>query len=383
MRILLVHYDELDALGGVELLIRQLAEAFTKAGHPTGVIEMGTCWRGRRTLTGGIPIWTVAAASFPQWTRPRSWASVTRSALHLGRVIREWGAEIVHVHFPIGQSVPVVCAHAFPHRWRLAVTVHNSEIRVAPRSDPDVALWQRRLFARADAVSAVSRSMLMDTCSQYSGVMDKGCVIYNGIGEYWFEDQGRERPQSHTNQSSARPYVLFAGRLHPMKGADILLRAWVDVIREAPGRELRLAGDGPERATLKRMVQELGLSESVRFLGAIDNRELKPLYANAEAVVLPSRAEGFPLTLLEASACGSICVGSDVPGIAEIIDDGTTGFLFPTESVVGLSQRLISVLHLGTEETGRIRNSAYKKVRKHFTRQKMVEDYLQFYRRLQ
>ena len=159
MRILLVHYDELDALGGVELLVRQLAEAFTEAGHPTGIVEMGDRWRGRRSLTGGTPIWTVGASSFPVWNRPRSWASAVRATLQFRRAIREWDAQIVHVHFPIGQSIPAVGAHVLPHGWRLAVTVHNSEIRVAPRSDPRVAVRPSPLFARPAVVRAVCVSV--------------------------------------------------------------------------------------------------------------------------------------------------------------------------------------------------------------------------------
>jgi glycosyltransferase involved in cell wall biosynthesis len=380
MRILLVHYDELDALGGVELLVRQLAEAFTEAGHPTGIVEMGGRWRGRRSLTGGTPIWTVGAASFPAWNRPRSWASAARATLQLRRAIREWDAQIVHVHFPIGQSIPAVGAHALPHGWRLAVTVHNSEIRVAPRSDPRVAVWQRRLFARADAVSAVSGSMLADTCRRYPGVQAKGVVIYNGIGEYWLEEP--RPPARVVDRDRGRPYVLFAGRLHPMKGVDILLRAWREIAQSEPGVELRLAGEGPEGTALKRMVEEWGLSAEVRFLGAVENRALKALYREAEAVILPSRAEGFPLTLLEASACGALCVGSDIPGIAEIIDEAKTGFLFPAGSVGALTERLRMVLHLGRGESARVRAAAYEKVKEHFMRPNMVGDYLQFYRDL-
>ncbi|HQU16766.1 MAG: hypothetical protein B7Z66_11230 [Chromatiales bacterium 21-64-14] len=374
MKILLVHYDELDTLGGVELLVRQLAGAFTEAGHPTGVVEMGSRWRGRRPLTSAVPIWTIAAASFPTWARPRSWASAARATLHLRRAIREWGAEILHIHFPIGQSIPAVGAHALPHRWRLAVTVHNSEIRVAPQSDPRVGVWQRRLFARADVVSAVSGSMLADTCRQYPRVETKGVVIYNGIGEYWLEEPRRPVPRS------GQAYVLFVGRLHPMKGVDLLLRAWREISGSLPGLELRIAGEGPDGPALRRMVQGWNLSGSIRFLGAVDNHALQPLYSEAEAVVLPSRAEGFPLTLLEASACGSLCLGSDVPGIAEIIADGRTGFLFPSGSPEGLSDKLRMMMGLDREVAFRIRSAAYQQVKERFTRPKMIAEYLDMYR---
>lgn len=377
MRILLVHYDELDALGGVELLVRQLAVAFTQAGHPTAIVEMGRHWAGPRPIDGCAPLWTVTGASFPHWRRPRSWASAARSTLELRRAIRAWGADIVHVHFPIGQSIPAVGAHRLPHRWRLAVTVHNSEIRVAPRSDPRVAIWQRRLLERADAVSAVSSSMLADTRDRYPTIAGKGAVIYNGIGTSWFEDAGESGAEPDC--APERPYVLFAGRLHAMKGVDLLLRAWGEVAGARPGVELLLAGAGPERAALERIAEEPALSGRVRFLGAVENAGLKPLYRGAAAVVLPSRAEGFPLTLLEASACGAICVGADVPGIAEIIDEGETGFLFPTGSVEALTRTLGSVLDLDAARAQCIRSAAARKVKEHFTRDKMVADYLRFY----
>lgn len=373
MRILLVHYDELDTLGGVELLVRRLSGAFTGAGHPSGVVEIGAGWLPRRPLEGQVPIWRIAAASFPSVTRPRSWFAAARSTRQLRRVIREWGADIVHVQFPIGQSIPAVLAHCLPHRWPLAVTVHNSEIRVAPQADPRLVAWQRRLFARADAVTAVSASMLEDTRVRYPAVADKGRVIYNGIGEDWF---GTDRPEAGRGADPGA-FVLFVGRLHPMKGVDLLLRAWSDLAHAHPGLELRIAGDGPQRAELERLARDAG--DRVRFLGALENAALRPLYRDAAAVVLPSRAEGFPLTLLEACACGALCVAAGVPGVTEILEHGRTGLVFAPGSSQALAGALSDALALEAAAAGAMRSAAARTIRERFTESAMVGRYLKLY----
>jgi glycosyltransferase involved in cell wall biosynthesis len=371
MRILLVHFGELGYLGGVDVVIEKLAEAFAQRGFASGIVEMAPKGKPRRTLPSGVPVWTVTASTLPKLRRPRSWASFVRAAMQFRKILREFCPNIVHVHFPTSQCLPVVGAASLPHRWKLVATVHNSDIRVVPFREPAFKVWQRRLFNRADALTAVSQSLLNDTVELYDGIQSKFFVVHNGIGPKWF----RLPLQSATKEN----YVLFVGRLDYVKGVDILLTAWKEIVSRIPSTELWIVGDGPERKKLETVARTLGASSNVRFLGPKAQDELPDLYRNARVVVLPSRREGLPLSLLEAGACGSICVGTRIPGIPEIIENGTTGFVIQPESPKELATAVLQSLQLSPDHVKQMRQAARDRIASEFSEERMIERYLRIF----
>lgn len=371
-KILLFYFCELGGLGGVEVAVRLLAEAFTKRGRSSGIVELASQWRPRRLLPPGIPVWGVSAPSYTTIRRPRSWASFLRSSWQFTRVIREFAPDIVHVHYPLSQALPVIGAQAIPHRWRLVVTVHNSDIRVSPFQEPRIRPWQARLFERADAVTAVSESLLSDATQLYPCIRDKGHVIYNGVGFSWFH-------QPEADSSAQGKYVLFVGRLNEVKGVDILLQAWKQMCSRFPAVQLWFAGEGPELDKLQAFARESGILSSVRFIGRVNQAELPALYRKAEVVVLPSRREGLPFTLLEAGACGAITIGTKIPGIPEVIQDGLTGLLVEPESPDALASAISRILEMPSEQKFCMKEAAYKKVKQDFSEEKMISSYFEVF----
>jgi glycosyltransferase involved in cell wall biosynthesis len=142
---------------------------------------------------------------------------------------------------------------------------------------------------------------------------------------------------------------------------------------------LWLVGEGPEESNVRKLVQELGISVSVRFLGKRNFAELIPLYRNAELFVLSSRREGFPFTLLEASACGTLCIAAGIPGIGELIEDQVTGFLVAPENPEELASTMLRSLQLDSEAKERIIEAAKRKVQEHFTEDRMAMGYLNLF----
>jgi glycosyltransferase involved in cell wall biosynthesis len=369
VRILLFHFAELGGLGGVEVVVVQLARAFRERGHAAAILEVGKSWRSERKGPGGIPLWTLTAPSYLSWQRPRSWASFARATFQFKRVLGEFQPDVVNVHFPLIQCLPAVGADLLPHNWRLISTVHNSDIRVAPLETPAIRHWQARLFRRSDRITAVSRSLLDDTLQLYPFARDKSQIICNGVPSHWLE-------QPLSRQPPPERYVLFAGRLHHVKGVDLLLHAWNIVARDYPDTELYIVGDGPENQSLREMTFSLGLSDRVCFLGRKGQTELPALYRNAEVVILPSRREGLPLSILEASACGAICIGTKIPGIPEILTDGVDGYLCEPESVESLAVSLRRALDAGPAFSNEMREAARRNIRHRFSEEGMVESYL-------
>ena len=132
--------------------------------------------------------------------------------------------------------------------------------------------------------------------------------------------------------------LLFVGRFVPIKGAEILLEA----LRHVPDAHLTLAGDGPGLATARQFSQAHGLTSRVQFLGEVSFGRLPELYAQHDALIIPSRSltspaaghappheEGSPRTLLEGMAAGLVPIVSASGGMPDLIENSRNGLLFP------------------------------------------------------
>jgi glycosyltransferase involved in cell wall biosynthesis len=132
-------------------------------------------------------------------------------------------------------------------------------------------------------------------------------------------------------------YFLYAGRLAPEKGVDVLIQA---VGLAGPGVRLKVAGAGPEETNLKELTKGYA-ADNVEFLGHVDSARLAQLMASARAVVVPSRwPENTPAVVLEAFAAGAAVVAARIGGVPEMVDDGVEGLLFEPGDVRELAERL-------------------------------------------
>lgn len=137
--------------------------------------------------------------------------------------------------------------------------------------------------------------------------------------------------------------VIAAGRLIPLKGFDLLLRAVARVHQPALPVQLTILGQGPEETALRRLASELGIAAQVRFLGFQANPFA--YYRSADAFVLSSRFEGMPNTLIEAMACRVPVIATSCPtGPREILEQGKFGKLIPVDDVVAMAEALRQIL---------------------------------------
>lgn len=150
--------------------------------------------------------------------------------------------------------------------------------------------------------------------------------------------------------------VLFVGRIDPIKGIDTWFRAMKLVVEADPSLRGRLCvciigGDvdedepDEELARLHALKDELGIADVVTFLGKRSQDALPYYYASADVVVMPSRYESFGMVALEAMACGTPVVASDVGGLSFIVRDGETGYLVPEGDARAMADCLNRLLH--------------------------------------
>jgi len=138
--------------------------------------------------------------------------------------------------------------------------------------------------------------------------------------------------------------LLSVGRLAPAKGQLLLVQACAQLKGWGLAFELALVGEGPDRARLEAAVQQHRLADCVRFTGALNQAEVRTELARADAFVLPSLAEGIPVVLMEAMACGVPCVTSPVNGIPELIEHDHSGLLATPGDAQALAVQLRRVI---------------------------------------
>jgi glycosyltransferase involved in cell wall biosynthesis len=193
----------------------------------------------------------------------------------------------------------------------VAITARGSDINVIARfaGPRRQILWAA---SRAAANIAVSRA-LKDAMVQVGVPSARIEVLRNGVDLRMFRPANRAAPRQLLG--IAGPILMSVGNLVTAKGHDLVVRALI----ELPGVALVVVGAGPERAELEKLARRVGVGDRVQFLGERPHGELAELYSAADVLVLASASEGWPNVLLEAMACGTPVVASDVGGVAEIV----------------------------------------------------------------
>jgi L-malate glycosyltransferase len=193
--------------------------------------------------------------------------------------------------------------------------------------------WTLRCFA--DRVVAVSRRLAR---SLDDGGYAPGTVvpIPNGVD---VERIRSSRPRAEVRRALGidpmAGVIGIVGRLTPVKGHDLFLRAASQILDEAPRTRFLIVGDGPLRTELERTARELGVAEACVFAGA--RRDVYDLVGAMDVFVLSSLHEGAPMALLEAMALGTPVVATAVGGVPEILTQGTTGLLVEGQDANGLA----------------------------------------------
>lgn len=209
------------------------------------------------------------------------------------------------------------------------------------------AVWAKRrleraVYRRADRLVVLSQPFREILIERYGVQRDRIHVIPPGVDLARFAPGSRPDARRRLGLPDG-PLVVTVRRLVPRMGIDVLVRA----LAEPPLAEARLvvAGDGPARPDLERLVAQLGLADRVRFLGTVEDADLPDLYRAADVAAVPSRAlEGFGLVVLEALACGTPVVATRVGGLPEALAGLDPALLVDPDDPAGLAHALASVL---------------------------------------
>jgi glycogen(starch) synthase len=223
----------------------------------------------------------------------------------------------------------------------------------------------------ADYVTCCSEDLLEQLCKRIPELCGRSRVIYNGLPAH----------SAAPRKLNSKIELLCVGRLVPEKGFDLALEAFEKLCARYPDARLTLAGDGPERKALEHRAERLGIRDRIEFLGWVAPDSIPERMNRASLLLMPSRREGLPLVAIEASLVGLPIVATNVGGLPEVIDAGSTGLLVPPEDSSALTKAMVSIL----EDPKRARamgEAARGRALERFDLQTQVDAYDGLYRKL-
>lgn len=255
-----------------------------------------------------------------------------------------WAAEndavydAVHSHYWLSGWAGVVLQDRL--KVPLAISFHtlgrvkNATLR---EDDTPASLFriatETEVIARAGCVVSSTPAEAAELMEHYGADPERLCMSPPGVDHSVFSPGERSAAREVLGIGKDGPLVVFTGRIQPLKGLDVAIRAFSHVAISHPEARMLVVGGasgekGPsEMAAMLDLVAELGLADRVSFHPPLPHDQVPVAYRAADVLVAPSRSESFGLVAAEAQACGIPVVAARVGGLEHVVADGETGFL--------------------------------------------------------
>lgn len=250
----------------------------------------------------------------------------------LEHLVAEGGVDAVHANYWLSG----VAAHRIKHELDIPfVSTFHTLARVKSEGGDPEPEWrdraERELINCADAICVSCVEEEEQFRRLYGDPTGQIEIVAPGVEHAFFSPGGQSGARAAIGLDPDVPMILFVGRVQPLKGPDVAIRALGALGRDDAqlfivGGASGVAGDG-EMERAHQLVDELGLHDQVRFVPPQPHHILSTYYRAADVVIVPSRSESFGLVALEAAACGVPVVASAVGGLQSLVDDGDSGFL--------------------------------------------------------
>ena len=294
-----------------------------------------------------------------------------RAYVRLLRLVHRFDPDVVHIHPNATGSVVRVLLAATD--VTLVTTEHTSHERFGHFKQ----LLNGTTNVLNDIVIANSRATL-DSFTRYERVLldvtkTDTAVIHNGV-DVAAIDTAAESPDLPFDSSAF--LIGTVGRLSRVKNQATLLRAAAPLVSEFDDIALVFIGDGPLRSDLTELASDLGIKDSVYFLGHVDRQSVYEVMTVIDIFVFPSHYEGFGVAAAEAMASGVPVIVSDIPALREVVDD--TGLYFDPMDVTTLSDTIL-LLYDDPAKRAKLAHAGEKRVRLEFSLESTAEKYATLY----
>ncbi|GAB2692148.1 N-acetyl-alpha-D-glucosaminyl L-malate synthase BshA [Paenibacillus thermoaerophilus] len=297
-------------------------------------------------------------------------------ASKMAQVAQMQNLDLLHVHYAVPHAI---CAYLAKQmvgdRLKVVTTLHGTDITILGQ-DQSLSDIIRLAIDKSDAVTAVSMDLIKQT-RELLGIERDIDLAYNFVDKrvYYPRDVAAWRREI-ANPDEA--ILMHISNFRPVKRVGDVLDIFANVRRRRPAK-LLLVGEGPELSKVHCKVRNMGLEDSVVFLGKQD--DVAQVISLADVLLLPSEKESFGLVALEGMACGVPTVGSDTGGIPELITHGETGFLAPVGDVEKMADYVDALLS-DRDMYARMSEACVRRARLTFCNDLIAAEYERIYYRV-
>jgi glycosyltransferase involved in cell wall biosynthesis len=323
----------------------------------------------------------------PDGVRPLKsvWRLGNAAGLALNSVLKE-GWDVVHLHYPFYGTAEWLLA--LPRTVPVVVTFHMDGVMGGWR-EPIAHLhrWLIQPWLLRQAKHIFVSSWDYAAASSIAGLVQRKdprlSELPFGIDLALFQPGPAKREKFSLPQDKTI-FLMVGGldRAHVFKGVPVAIRALAAL--NDPSACLAVRGDGDLKPSFEVLAKELGVAEQVQFLPRCEVRELSFLYRSADILLFPStsRSEAFGLVAVEAQACGTPVIASDLPGVRSVLDPGKTGWLVPSGDVAGLTKRMKACLKRSQQEIAEQRANAAVFVASRYDQEKHLDQLIETYQQV-
>jgi len=355
--------------GGMNVYVRELAQALGQQGHWVDIYTRAHDVRDEQIYypSQNVRLIHIKAGGVKDMGKLVQYSHLPDFASNLEdfRASHKLKYDLVHSHYwlsgQVGQwladlwHVPsIIMFHTLGLvKNRLAVGENETELRLET---------ERELVRNCRRIIAATEKEKGDLITYYQASPETISVIPCGVNLELFKPAAKDGARQMLGLNGNK-VILFVGRVEPLKGIDRLLEA-ISHLKKQPGLKLVIIGGDDssqfELAKLRALSRDLGIKNSVSFLGSVPQKRLPLFYSAADICVVPSYYETFCLVILESLACGTPVVATNVGAAASLIQQGETGYLVADNTPYNLAQgieRLLSVKKNGADYASSIRKS--------------------------
>lgn len=349
--------------GGMNVYVTEVARELATRGIEVDVFTRATRSELPPTveLCPGVTVRHVVAGPFEGLSKvelPGQLCVFAREVLRTEAGFELGHYDIVHSHYWLSGQVGALARDRWGvpliHSMHTMAKVKNALLAQGDAPEPTARIiGEEQVVAAADLLVANTDDEAKDLIAHYDADPARVAVVHPGVDLAAF----RPRDQATVRRELGIPVdddvLLFVGRLQPLKAPDVLLRAAAIVLEREPRRRDHLrvvvvggaSGTGlnhPER--LSKLAADLGITDQVTFLPAMDRGELVRWYAAATLTCVPSYNESFGLVALESQACGTPVVAAAVGGLPTAVADGLSGLLVQGHDPLDYADAIVQIL---------------------------------------
>jgi D-inositol-3-phosphate glycosyltransferase len=301
-------------------------------------------------ITAG-PFAKVSKEALPEFITEMADAVADHIAALPGEPVR-----VVHSHYWVSGMAGILVAKRLDlplvHTMHTMARVKNKHLQPGQTAEPGIREdGEQHIVAAATRLIANTTAEAAELEGHYDGCEQRIDIVSPGVDLKIFKPAFRDRSRQELGIAPERFHVVFAGRLQRLKGPHVLVKAGAILRAERPDIDLQLsflgARSGNDKYDLTALIAESGLSSVAAVHPPVEPARLADWYRSANVVAVPSASESFGLVALEAQACGTPVIATNVGGLPRAVSDGRTGLLVEGRSSKSWAEAIASLHDFG------------------------------------